>query len=75
MHGDSHYFRIDKPLLDRNGSRLEILHARRDLRRQPGQRQHDNDVNWVKATVSPHNPDVFSFEQVIVEPNLQAYTP
>jgi hypothetical protein len=29
----------------------------------------------VKATVSPHNADVFSFEQVIVEPNLQAYTP
>jgi hypothetical protein len=29
----------------------------------------------VKATVSPHNPDVFSFEQVIVAPNLQAYVP
>ena len=34
-----------------------------------------NDVQWVKATVSPHNPSVFSFEQVIVEPNLVTYAP
>jgi len=34
-----------------------------------------NDVQWVKATVSPHNPGVFSFEQVVVEPNFVSYTP
>ena len=39
IHGDSHYFRIDKPLLDCPGSSSRKLHARRDLWRQCGQRQ------------------------------------
>jgi hypothetical protein len=29
----------------------------------------------VKATVTPQNDDVFSFEQVVVRPNLVTYTP
>jgi hypothetical protein len=73
VHGDSHYFRVDKPLLDRNGNRIEWF-TRLET---PGDNAQSasNDVQWVKATVSPHNPSVFSFEQVIVEPNLMTYAP
>jgi hypothetical protein len=75
VHGDSHYFRIDKPLLDRNGNRIEWFTRVETPGDNQGAGNTSNDVQWVKATVSPHNPDVFSFEQVIVEPNLRAYTP
>ncbi len=36
VHGDSHYFRVDKPLLDSTGKPVDELHARRNLRRPPG---------------------------------------
>ena len=39
VHGDSHYFRIDKPLLDADRPAAGELHARGDLRRPPGERQ------------------------------------
>jgi hypothetical protein len=67
--------RIDKPLLDRNGSRIEWFTRVETPGDNQGTGNTSNDVQWVKATVSPHNPDVFSFEQVIVAPNLQAYVP
>ena len=35
----------------------------------------NNDVHWVKVRLDPRSREVFSYEQVIVEPNLQAYTP
>lgn len=75
VHGDSHYFRIDKPLLDRNGNRIEWFTCVETPGDNQGSGNTSNDVQWVKATVSPHNPDVFTFEQVIVAPNLQAYVP
>jgi hypothetical protein len=69
--GDEENF--DKPLLDRNGNRIEWF-TRVET---PGDNAQSasNDVQWVKATVSPHNPSVFSFEQVVVEPNLMSYAP
>jgi hypothetical protein len=38
VHGDSHYFRIDKPFQDLKGRRLENFYACRNIRRQPGER-------------------------------------
>ena len=38
VHGDSHYFRVDKPLQDANGQAPRELHSGRDVRRQRGQR-------------------------------------
>ena len=35
VHGDSHYFRIDKPFLDSSGSAARELHPPRDVRRGP----------------------------------------
>jgi len=73
VHGDSHYFRVDKPLLDRNGNRIEWF-TRVET---PGDNAQSasNDVQWVKARVSKGDPEAFSFEQELVAPNLQAYVP
>ncbi len=54
MHGDSHYFRIDKPLLDSQGLRVE------NFTRVETFGDHaeggTNDVNWVKVRVDPEQP-------------------
>jgi predicted phosphodiesterase len=60
-HGDSHYFRVDKPGLIENGfignfTRVENFGSSR--------------VHWVKITVSPRSKQVFSFKPMIIEENL-----
>lgn len=64
VHGDSHYFRIDKPLLPpgRDGARLENF-TRVETFGPP-------DVHWLRVTVEPRNPMVFVFEQRIVPENV-----
>jgi hypothetical protein len=64
VHGDSHYFRIDKPLIPagRNGARMENF-TRVETFGPP-------DVHWVRATIDPANPMVFLFEQRIVPENI-----
>lgn len=59
-HGDSHYFRIDKPrLLNQaflpNLTRVETFGA--------------GNVHWVRVHVDPRSDEVFSFAQEIVEEN------
>lgn len=62
VHGDSHFFRIDKPfsLIDElywvNFTRVETF----------GSPFH----HWIHVTVDPANPDVFSFSQRIVQQNV-----
>jgi hypothetical protein len=73
VHGDSHYFRIDKPLLDAAGNRIENL-----IRVEtPGDNAQsaNNDVQWLKVTVDARDREVFSFEHEIVESNLSSYQP
>ena len=59
VHGDSHYFRIDKPMVDANGqtrmnfTRVEVFGSA--------------DNSWVEMTVDPTTKNVFEFKQV----NLQ----
>lgn len=59
-HGDSHYFRIDKPLVVKqtgkriaNFTRVETFGA--------------SDVHWLRVTVDPEDVNVFSFRQQIVK--------
>lgn len=58
VHGDSHYFRMDKAMYDgdgtltRNFTRLEVF--------------GDTDNSWVEMTVDPDSPEVFSFTPVIL---------
>jgi hypothetical protein len=61
VHGDSHYFKIDKPLNGANGGvlanfiRVETFGAR--------------NTHWVSATIDPGNPSLFVFEPRIVAAN------
>ena len=68
MHGDSHYFRVDKPLQDAAGARIQ------DFTRveTPGNNTQsaNNDVQWVSVEVDARDPEVFSFQQEVVDRNL-----
>jgi hypothetical protein len=61
VHGDSHYFKIDKPLNGPNGgvlanfTRVETFGAR--------------NTHWVSATIDPNDPNLFVFEPRIVAAN------
>jgi hypothetical protein len=70
VHGDSHYFRIDKPLLDAQGRRLENFTRVETF--GDNQANGDNDVHWVKALVDPTSRDVFAFQTQIVPANRVA---
>jgi len=62
VHGDSHDFRIDKPMLGSLGRRVENLTRVETF--------GENDNHWLKVTVDPTSPNVFVFDQRIVAANL-----
>ncbi|CAN5166936.1 hypothetical protein BH20ACT20_BH20ACT20_05590 [soil metagenome] len=70
VHGDSHYFRVDKPLLDSQGRRVENF-TRLET---PGNSAQtgNNDVGWVKVLVRPRSREVFSFQPQVVPANRVA---
>jgi hypothetical protein len=70
VHGDSHYFRIDKPFLDAQGRRLENFTRVETF--GDHQENGDNDVQWLKVTVDPDSREVFSFQPQIVPANRTA---
>lgn len=60
VHGDTHFFKIDKPLLDpihvlKNFTRLENFGS--------------PSVHWVKATIDPKSANVFHFDTMMVPAN------
>ena len=63
VHGDAHYFKMDKPLNDDKGgvlanfTRVETFGSR--------------NTHWVKATIDPKNPNLFVFEPAIVPANAK----
>jgi hypothetical protein len=62
VHGDSHYFKIDKPInlpsggVLANFTRVETFGARQ--------------TNWVSATIDPRDPNLFEFSPHIVPANV-----
>ena len=70
VHGDSHYFRVDKPFLDSSGRRLENFTRVETFGDNQG--NGTNDVNWVKALIDPQSRDVFAFQAQIVPANRVA---
>jgi hypothetical protein len=70
VHGDSHYFRVDKPFLNAAGQRLENFTRVETF----GDHQENgtNDVNWLKVFVDPRSREVFSYQQQIVPGNRVA---
>jgi hypothetical protein len=61
VHGDSHYFKVDKPINASNGgvlanfTRVETFGAR--------------NTHWVSATIDPNDPNLFQFEPRLVAGN------
>jgi hypothetical protein len=73
VHGDSHYFRVDRPLLDSTG--LTVQNFTRVETFGDHQEQGVNNVHWVKALIDPNSKDVFAFQPQTVTANLGTYTP
>jgi hypothetical protein len=70
VHGDSHYFRIDKPFLDSLGQRLENFTRVETF--GDHQENGNNDVHWLKVTVDASSREVFSYQPQIVPGNRTA---
>ena len=70
VHGDSHYFRVDKPFLDSLGRRLENFTRVETF--GDNQANGNNDVNWLKVIVDPRSRDVFHYQPQIVPANRTA---
>ena len=75
VHGDSHYFMIDKPLLDADGRRVENftrVETFGDHTFSAHPEWDTNDIHWVKALVDPQSRDVFAFQPQVVPANRVA---
>jgi hypothetical protein len=63
VHGDTHIFRVDKPLVGSISRRSIENFTRVATFGYP-------DTHWVRAIVDPKDPQVFSFRHEIVRENL-----
>jgi hypothetical protein len=70
VHGDSHYFRVDKPFQDSAGRRLENFTRVETFGDNQG--NGTNDVNWLKVQVDPRSREVFTYQPQIVPGNRTA---
>lgn len=67
VHGDSHYFRVDRPFQDSQGRRLENFTRVETF--GDNQANGNNDVNWLKVVVNPRSREVFTYQAQIVPAN------
>jgi len=75
FHGDSHYFRVDKPFLDSEGRRLENftrVETFGDNTFKTDPASDDNNVHWVKVFVDASTREVFAYQAQIVPANRVA---
>jgi hypothetical protein len=70
VHGDSHYFRIDKPFLSSTGQGLENFTRVETFGNNAA--NGNNDVHWIRVTVDPRSRDVFSYQAMMVPGNRTA---
>ena len=70
VHGDSHYHRVDKPLLDAAGRRLENFTRVETFGDNAANGL--NDVHWIKVNVDPRSRDVFAYQAMVVPGNRVA---
>ena len=73
VHGDSHYFRLDKPFLNAVGQRLENFTRVETF--GDNQQNGTNDVNWLKVFVDANSREVFTYQPQIVPGNRVAVPP
>lgn len=62
VHGDTHTFRMDKPLLGSTSRRIVENFTRVEVFGFP-------DTHWVRVSIDPADPNVFTFRPEIVEAN------
>lgn len=62
VHGDTHIFRVDKPLVGSKSGRIIENFTRVETFGFP-------ETHWVRAIVDPEDPNVFSFKPQIVKKN------
>lgn len=72
VHGDSHYFRVDRPMLDSLGRRLENFTRVETFGDNASPTTQSNDVQWVKVLVDPKSREVFAYQAQIVPGNRVA---
>ena len=70
VHGDSHYFRVDRPFLNAKGQRLENFTRVETF--GDNQANGTNDVNWLRVTVDARSREVFAYQAQIVPANRTA---
>ncbi len=63
VHGDSHLFRVDKPLVGSRSRRIIENFTRVETFGHPY-------AHWVRGIIDSRDPNVFSFRQEIVKENL-----
>jgi hypothetical protein len=63
LHGDTHLHRIDKPLYSKKTKRMFENFTRVETFGEP-------DTHWVRITVDPSDPQVFTFRAEIVPENV-----
>jgi hypothetical protein len=68
LHGDSHYFRVDKPLF-RTGEKSQGDRGRQIENFTRVEVHGFPDAHWVRVTIDPVHPAVFTFTEEIVEAN------
>ncbi len=65
-HGDSHYFRYDKPLTHpKTGKRIEQFTRLENF--------GDRDIHWVKVIVDPTDSNVFSIKPKLIPANFEPH--
>ena len=70
LHGDSHYFRIDKPFLDAAGRRLENFTRVETAGNNAA--TGNNDEQLLKILVNPRSREVFAYQPQVVPDNRTA---
>lgn len=63
VHGDSHYFRIDQPMVSARSRRRVEHFTRVETFGNP-------DAHWVRVTVDAHDPNLFRFRPEYVRQNF-----
>jgi hypothetical protein len=60
VHGDTHFFKIDKPLINATNTLTNLTRV---------QTFGSPNVHWIRVTVDPTSREVFTFHPMIVEAN------
>ena len=63
LHGDTHLFRIDKPLYSKKSNRAFENFTRVETFGDP-------DTHWVRVTVDPGDAQLFRFDAQIIPDNV-----